>query len=408
MVATPKPDPPDQPPRPQTPPSSGSPPLVHRANVSALVSRPLDPQEVRLKPAPVWSQALVWTIIGTASFGLVFASLARIDEVVLANGELQPLGAERPIKAPFAGVVREILVKEGQEVRAGQALLRLDTDVSQKRAQTLKEQLRLERTRFNEESRSIQAREQSLSERTNGLRRALATERMIYGQIAPLADQGGIQRMQVYQQKNKVEQLESEIAQSRANLQEVQAQLLKMKQESLREIADLERQLVEVKDTQSKEVMRAPLDGVVFGLVPSSPGYAAGSGETLVKVVPGGQLEAKIYLTNRDVGFVHPGQKAQIRVDAFPYTQFGSITGELKSIGSLPQPPDEQNPQPRFPAYVKLDRDYLSRGSERFPISAGQSVQANLVLRDKRVITLLTDVIQKALDSLRSIRSSSA
>lgn len=394
---------------PSTAPPAQSPPpvLMPRGNVSSLVSRPLDPQEVRLKPAPVWSKALVWTIIGTASFAFIFASLARIDEVVLANGELQPLGAERPIKAPFAGVVKEILVKEGQQVRAGQALIRLDTDVSVKRAATLREQLRLERTRFNEESRSIQAREQSLSERTDGLRRALATEKMIYGQIAPLADQGGIQRMQVYQQKNKVEQLESEIAQSRANLQEVQAQLLKMKQESLREIADLERQLVEVKDTQDKEVMRAPLDGVVFGLVPSSPGYAAGSGETLVKVVPGGVLEAKIYLTNRDVGFVHAGQKAQIRVDAFPYTQFGSISGELKSVGTLPLPPDEQNPQPRFPAYVKLTRDYLERGDDRFPVSAGQSVQANLVLRDKRVITLLTDVIQKALDSLRSIRSSS-
>lgn len=381
------------------------PKLPQKPNLSALVVRPLDPQEVRLKPAPVWSKALAWTIIGSASFGFVFACFAKIDEVVLAQGELQPLGADRPIKAPFAGVVKEILVKEGQKVRSGQPLLRLDAEVSKKRAETLQRQLGLETVRFNEESRSIQAREQSLRERMDGLTRAMRTERQIYNDIIPLGKLGAIQRMQLLQQKNRVEQLQSEIAQARANLQEVQAQLLKMKQESLRELADLDRQLVEVKDTQDKEVLKAPLDGVVFGLVPSSPGYAAASGETLVKVVPGGVLEAKVFVTNRDVGFLKKGMVAQIRVDAFPYTQFGSIPGALKSVGTLPVQPDEQNPLPRFPAYIRLDRDYVTRDNNRFPVSAGQSVQANLVLRDKRVISLLTDAVQKALDSLRSIRS---
>ena len=376
-----------------------------KPNFSALMVRPLDPQEVRLRPAPLWSKALAWTIIGSASFGFVFACFAKIDEVVLAQGELQPLGADRPIKAPFAGVVKEILVKEGQRVSAGQPLIRLDAQVSKKRAETLEKQLKLENTRFVEESRSTEAREQSLRERMDGLIRSLSTEKQIYHDILPLGKLGGIQRMQLLQQKNRVEQLQSEIAQARANLQEVQAQLQKMKQESLRELADLERQLVEVKDTQDKEVMRAPLAGVVFGLVPSSPGYAAGVGETLVKVVPGGVLEAKVFVTNRDVGFLKKGMVAQIRVDAFPYTQFGAIPGALKSVGTLPVAADEKNPLPRFPAYIRLDRDYVTRDNERFPVSAGQSVQANLVLRDKRVISLLTDAVQKALDSLRSIRS---
>ena len=178
-----------------------------------------------------------------------------------------------------------------------------------------------------------------------------------------------------------------------------------MKQESLGEIAELERQLVEVEDVMSKEVLTSPVHGVVFGLVPSSPGYAATPGEILVNVVPGGVLEAKVFVTNRDVGFLEEGMPAQVRIDAFPYTQFGSIPGELKSVGTLPVEPDAQNPQPRFPAYIKLEREYLTKGSRRYPVGAGQSAQANLVLRDKRVITLLTDAVQKALDSLRRIRS---
>lgn len=377
-----------------------------KPNLSALVVRPLDPQEVRLKPAPVWSKALAWTIIGSASFGFVFACFAKIDEVVLAQGELQPLGADRPIKAPFAGVVKEILVKEGQKVRAGQPLLRLDAEVSKKRAETLQRQLGLETVRFNEESRSIQAREQSLRERMDGLTRAMRTERQIYNDIIPLGKLGAIQRMQLLQQKNRVEQLQSEIAQARANLQEVQAQLLKMKQESLRELADLDRQLVEVKDTQDKEVLKAPLTVWCSGWCPPAlamPLLRGNPGEGRARRCAGGQGVCH----QSRCGLLKKGMVAQIRVDAFPYTQFGSIPGALKSVGTLPVQPDEQNPLPRFPAYIRLDRDYVTRDNNRFPVSAGQSVQANLVLRDKRVISLLTDAVQKTLDSLRSIRSDS-
>ena len=373
---------------------------------SSIVVSSLSPQEVQLRPAPVWSRALAWTIISTASFGFIFAIFAKIDEVVLAPGELQPLGAERPVKAPFAGVIKDIVVKEGQKVTAGDTLLKFDADVSRKRKETLETQIKLEKKRFEEESRAVKARKRGVVARLKGLNRSLNTESSIYENILPLAEIGAMQQTEVLRQRNKVEQLDSEVQQAGADLEEVEAQLNKLEQESLREISDLERQLVEVEDTITKEKLSAPVSGIVFGMVPSSAGYAASAGETLVKVVPGGEIEAKIYITNKDVGFMKPGMKAQIRVDAFPYTQFGSITGALKSVGTLPLEPDQQNPMPRFPAYVKIDKEYLEKDGEKYNISAGQSVQVNLILRDKRVISLLTDAVQKALDSLTRIRSS--
>ena len=373
---------------------------------SSLAVRPLNPQEVQLRPAPLWSKALAWTIISTASLGFIFAVFAKIDEVVLAPGELQPLGAERPVKAPFAGVIKDIVAKEGQKVYAGDTLLRFDADVSRKRKETLETQIKLERKRFEEESRAVEARKRGVVERLNGINRSLNTESSIYTNIIPLAEIGAMQLTELLRQRNKVEQLESEVQVVKADLEEVEAQLNKLKQESLREISELERQMVEVEDTITKEKLSAPIAGIVYGMIPSSAGYAASAGETLVKVVPGGEIEAKIYITNQDVGFMKPGMKAQIRVDAFPYTQFGSITGSLKSVGTLPLEPDQQNPMPRFPAYVKIDKDYLEKDGEKYEISAGQSVQVNLILRDKRVISLLTDAVQKALDSLTRIKSS--
>ena len=108
---------------------------------SSLVLRPLNPQDVQLRPASDMEQSTCMDHYRNSFFGFVYAVFARIDEVVLATGELQPLGAERPVKAPFAGVIQEILVKEGQKVNYGDTLLRFDPEVSRKRKETLETQI---------------------------------------------------------------------------------------------------------------------------------------------------------------------------------------------------------------------------------------------------------------------------
>ena len=378
--------------------------LIRRAQ-SALKAKPLDYQEVRLKPAPVWSQAVVWTIIGTASFGFVFASAAKIDEVIVATGDLQAIGDSRPIMSPVPGVVSEILVKEGDVLQAGAPLLRFDPDINEKRKITLEEKIRLEKERFKEQENAYNARGESIQSRIDSQEKSYRLEQLIFSQIEPLAKEGAVNRIQILQQKNKVQTLRSEISQSQASYRAVQAELVKLRQDSLRNLADLDRQLLEVNKAIEYEVMRAPVGGMIFDLKPSSPGYAAQANEILLQVVPLGTLEAKVYLTNRNVGFAKPGQNAQIRVDAFPFTQFGAIPGRLKRIGNESHPPDEHLDQPHFPAYVALNKPFLEKDGVRHRVLSGQTVSVNLVVRDKRVITLLTDAVQKAFDSLRRIRS---
>ena len=372
---------------------------------SALRAKPLDYREVRLKPAPIWSQAVVWTIIGTASFAFVFAASAKIDEVITATGDLQAIGDSRPVMSPAPGVVFSIDVKEGDVVRAGASLLRFDPDINAKRKATLEEQIRLERQRFKEQENAYEARQQSLLSRIESQEQSYQLEVKVLSMIEPFAAEGAVNLIQILQQKNKIQVLRSDIAQSQAAFRETNAELVKLRQDSLRNLADLDRQLLEVNKAIEYQVLRAPLGGVVFDLKPSSPGYAAQANEVLLKVVPLGTLEAKIFLTNRNVGFAKLGQEAQIRVDAFPFTEFGSIPGRLKRIGTESLPPNEYIDQPHFPAYVSLDKPFLEKDGVRHRVLSGQTVSANLVVRDKRVITLLTDAVQKAFDSLSRIRS---
>ena len=361
--------------------------------------------EVRYRAAPTWTRALQWAIVGCIGFGFIYAVFARIDEVVIARGELKGMGAERPIKAPVSGVVSDIPVTEGELVSQGQVLIEFDSEVSNERWRSLEQQKELESRRLTNEIQAFDARIDSLQAQQKSLQKTLKLESTIIDRMTGMVKQGAIAEVQYLRQKNQLQELQSEIAQTEATLREVQAESIKSEQQIQRELADLEREIVEAKKSQEYQSLRAPVRGYVFNLIVASPGYAASRGETLLKIVPEGALEASVFITNADVGFLRPKMPARVRVDAYPFTQFGDIPGELKRVGKQSLEPSQQNPEPRFPAQVVLKRQYLEKSGKRFHVAAGQSVSVNFIVRDKPVISLLTDSVERAFDALRGIKT---
>ena len=388
--------------------------------MSNLVRRdPSELQEIRLRPSPRWSKAVVWALIGTASFAFLFALLAKIDEVVVAQGDLEPAGAVKPIKAVQSAVVEEIFVKEGQVVEAGQPLIRFDTDKSQAQKSNVSRQLLIEQQRISEQANAsrarlenLQAKRQSLISKRDSEKLSLVNQEDILRRLDYLTKQGGMGLVQYMQEKDKGQQMRSQIAQTEAairqtdaELDEVSSDLLKQRKESDRQLSDLERQRVEVKEQLQTELLKSPVRGQVFDLTPTSKGYAVAPNEPLLKIVPLDKLQAKVYVTSKDIGFVKVGQLSEVRLDSYPFTEFGSIKGRVKRISTDSLPPDEQNPQPRFPVLIKLDQQKLEKNGRSYALKSGETLSANLVLREKRVITLLTDVIDRAFDALKPIRS---
>ena len=315
----------------------------------------LNNNEILERPASIWIYSLIWAIIGSFSFGFIYACLARIDEVVIAKGELQALGAERPIRAPLSGIINEIYIKEGDLVDKNSNLLRFDNNV-------------------------LLARKEGLKVKLEELESSIKAEEAILNELNILANAGGIQKLQYLQQKNKVSELGFAKKQ-------------------------IEAEIKEINFDENKTLLVSPVKGKVFNLISVSQGFAANQGETLLKIVPSGDTEAKIFLKNSDIGFVKTNMKANIRVDAYPFTQFGSINGILKSIGDEVIRSNEQNQNSLFPAYVSLEKQYLEKNNQKYFVRSGQSVSVNLIVRDRRIISLLTDAIDKAIDSLRGIKS---
>jgi hemolysin D len=171
-----------------------------------------------------------------------------------------------------------------------------------------------------------------------------------------------------------------------------------------KKIAEIDSQLKQAEVTLDYQELKAPVDGTVFDLKPSAPGFVTNSTEPILKIVPADALVAKVDITNKDIGFVKEGMRVDVRIDSFPFSEFGDVKGELDSIGSDALPPDQIHQYYRFPAKVKLDQQSLVVNGKKVPLQSGMSVSVNIRVRDRTVLSIFTDLFTSQTDSLKTVR----
>ncbi len=470
---------------------------------------------VILQQSPLWSQVIVWGIIGVTSLGIAWACLFKIEEAIPATGQLEPDGAVKEVQVPVGGLVKAVYVKDGQSVKRGERLLSIDptaakaqlasletieaalrqeneyyrgqmksqaplpppqslppdfarltesrqalmTENQLYRAQlqgnaqglelTPEQQLRLESSWQEEASRAAAARlkvgqlEKQLRQNQGQLANAqdvLALNQRILKDIQPLMESGAMARLQFLRQQQEVRNGEAEvdrfiqeqarlelaIAEAKEQLQntvartdqdllrsiadnekriaEIDSQLTKAIVDNQRQIAEVESQMSQAKVTLQYQELRSPVDGTVFDLKAHTPGFVANTTEPILKIVPSETLTGKVYITNRDIGFVREGMLADVRVDSFPFSEFGDIKGKITSIGSDALPPTETRQFYSFPADIKLDQQFLTINDRKIALQSGMSITVNIKVRERTVMSIFTDLFTKEVESLKFIR----
>ncbi|NEQ29937.1 MAG: HlyD family efflux transporter periplasmic adaptor subunit [Leptolyngbya sp. SIO4C5] len=198
------------------------------------------------------------------------------------------------------------------------------------------------------------------------------------------------------------EELLDRIAANDTQIAQIDSQLTKQVLENDKRLEEINSQIQQLQQTLDYQDLRAPVSGTVFNLKANEPGYVANASEPILEIVPQESLVARVFITNRDIGFIKQGQVVDVRIDAFPYSEFGDVDGELIHIGSDALPPDEVYPFYRFPAEIELEQQVLETSGQELPLQSGMSVTANIKLRKQRVITLLIDLFTRKVDSLKS------
>jgi hemolysin D len=402
----------------------------------------------------------------------LWAMFGRLDIVAVADGKLVPAEYLQIVQPAEQGIVKEILVREGERVQAGQVLVRMDPVFTEADLRTFRIEYALKRLalrridaqlagaplaradddppdlyaqalsqyRANVEAyRDALAQEQSLQDKArNDLAAARATKTKLedvlphyveqekaYEKLAREGFAGHL--MLTDKQRERIEKEQDLRAQEyviRANLALLEQSRHKLAQISAdyrrqleAERADVALQAEKAHEELAKHEHRTELlelrssaDGTVKDLATHTPGTVVSPGTILMTLVPrGGRLVAEVWIGNDDVGFVHPGQAVKLKLVPFRFQKYGMADGTVEQVSAdateAPSPNTRSDAlagrdRPMGPlAYrtvVALKKQMLQADGERFALSPGMQVAAEIRLGTRSILEYLLSPVQKA------------
>ena len=387
-----------------------------------------------------WSSALIWLCSVLFGGTLIWAFTARIDQTVAVRGRLEPSGSVREVDSPSAGVVSKVFVHDGDIVKQGDPLFdveakglasrrkALETTLSlyDLQARTLKSILRsggdpsrfeplppiptvedpllnAQLTTARQQSQQFRSQLEQLATRITSRSKTLQLKEQIASDFKPLYEVGAMARIQYLTQLNQVQETRAEVA----TLEEERSRLVGAVAAQLNQIdrrmIQIRAELVGLKETISYRTVRAPVSGKVFD-TKVSPQTVVSGDQTVLKLVPANRLQAKVEISDVDIGFVKVGLPVNVSVDSFPSGEFGYIKGTLTKLGSDVLPPDQRSPQYRFPATVSLEEQSVESGDQQLNLQSGMGVSANIKLRSRPVVTIISDLFTKQMDGVKRFR----
>jgi HlyD family secretion protein len=418
-----------------------------------------------LEPAPEWqfnqpvllrrsrraSSVVAWTVIGGLGVAAVWAMVAPLGETVAVQGKLEPGSSVRKVQAPVPGVIEEVLVEEGQQVRRGDVLVRFDLSDARSRltsAETIRErlinenqilsaslgdrpasgltanqQLQLGSQADDLRSRRAMADEQlrASEARIVGLRQSLSTATNIAERFERLAVEGAVSEVQALETRNKANEIATSLAAeertaeslraSRVNVEAAPSADLRGRIEAnLRQISDLDNQIRQASLQLQYGVLAAPADGSVFD-IDVSKGSVVETTRTLLRVVPNDALIARVYVPNDAIGYVAPGQRAEVSLATFPSSDYGSIPARIDRIATDALTTEEMAENLRtdakglyFPATLQLQSQLPPRLSDTVTLKPGMALTADIHLRERTVLALFTRFFNNRQQELRRVR----
>ena len=258
-------------------------------------------------------------------------------------------------------------------------------------------------TTARQQSQQFRSQLEQLASRLASRRETLRLTERIAADYKPLFEGGGMSRTQYLGQLNQVQEMRAEVAtlkeESSRVIGAVAGQLTQIDRQMIR----IRSELVGLKEIIGYRTVRAPIDGKVFD-ARVSPQTVVSGDQNVLKLVPANRLQAKVEIGDGDIGFVKVGLPVNVSVDSFPSGEFGYIQGTLTKLGSDALPPDQRSPQYRFPATVSLKQQSVEFGDQQLNLQSGMGVSANIKLRSRPVITIISDLFTKQMDGVKRFR----
>ena len=363
------------------------------------------PIDLRLesRPTPLFPMLLGGSVAALVITAIGAAALVKVDQIVPVEGTLRTLRSTQDLKADQPGVVTEVLVKDGQLVAKGAALVGLDTTILEGRKQALATQSQQITTSRRAEVQRLNGALAQLDSTETGLRSQIAINRQQLESLRALERQGAASRFQLFDYEKTQAQLEAQLRQNNDERTKLRAESLQTQAELARAEAENQASAVENREQLQRVVLRAPVAGTILNLK-AKTSQVVGAGEVLLQLVPTDSLQAQTFIANQDLAFVRPGQRADLAFAAYDRNKYGTMPGFVTTIGTDALPPDETFNYPRVPINVRLSRQYVEADGKRFQLQAGMALTADLHLDRRTVLELFTSSFVRNANAVRTIR----
>ena len=326
-------------------------------------------------------------------------------------------------------VLEEIKTRNANSMKQGQEGLDIERNIL-KDIEPLGDEGAIARYQINKQKQSVTDRQNELQQQeANGKIDREKQEKEVQTRIAEIARLEQEEKrysLLISQARERLinttviteKDVRDKMADNQKRIAEIDSQISRVIIDNNKRIAELDSQISQAQQTIKYQKITAPIDGVVFDLK-ARPGFVPqpSQAEALLKIVPDGCptqikdaakgcLVAEVDVTNQDIGFVRVGQKTDIRIDSFSYSEYGDIKGEVISIGSDALPPDENHRFYRFPVRVSLSsQELVLKDKSTLPLQSGMSVSVNIKVNENRtVLGLFTDMFNKQVDTLKQVR----
>ncbi|MBV6623601.1 MAG: HlyD family efflux transporter periplasmic adaptor subunit [Rivularia sp. (in: Bacteria)] len=265
------------------------------------------------------------------------------------------------------------LLKDGAVSAAQIDNLRKEQQESKRLHEKAKSDIKQAQLRLAEEKNRYQTTMNQLESDIEQAKLQLAEQNSSYqsavdaGKLALLKTQQQIEELQ-----NQINSTKSQIAQTRSEITSLQIQM-------------------------QNRIVRSPIDGIVFELPVSKPGEVLQPGQRIAKIAPkGGGFVLKAQMPVKETGFLKTGMPVKVKFDAYPFQEYGILPGEVSWIS--PDTKVEAKAGASTESYelrISLKNPYLQNGSRRIPLTPGQTANAEVIVRQRRVIDLLLDPFKK-------------
>ncbi|HNR97494.1 MAG TPA: HlyD family type I secretion periplasmic adaptor subunit [Anaerolineae bacterium] len=347
---------------------------------------------------------VLWAILALVAFLILWASLGRLDIVAVADGKLVPATYLKIVQPPEAGIVKEILVREGEMVRTGQTLMRMDAlitnaDLDAITTEYTRKQLSLSRidaelggrpfrpdvpapaaliretgaqyeanrdafaaALAEERSRLLKARQELAAarqqkERLEAVLPHYRAQDKAYEKLVKEGFAGGLMASDKRRERiEKEQELATQghlIASAQASIDQSQTKLKQIEADYVRQLHaernEAQAQIDKLAKEQEKQQhrsklleLKAPQSGVIKDLATHTSGTVVQPGTVLASLVPKEEgLKAEVWVSNEDIGFVRPGQPVKLKFAPFSFQKYGMGKGSVEHVSADAQSEEE-------------------------------------------------------------------